>query len=144
MNLKQRIFGVVAPLLVGLALTLPASAQTSRVGNQFDLGDIIGIGGNNNGNGGGINTQAIISLATILYQLSQQNQNNNGYPEQYPPYGYPGQQQYPGQQNPGQYPNQPYPSQGQYPYPGQQYPANTPGQQYPAQNPYPAQYPYQY
>ena len=126
-NIKKTISRIFLPLVLSAALIAPATAQ---VGNQFDLGDIIGIGNNGGYRNGGINTGAILGVANILYQISQQNRNNGyPYPGQYPQnYPYPG--QYP-QNYPNTYPNG-------YPYPGQ-YP-----QTYPNGYPYPNQYPQNY
>lgn len=132
MKLKRLLYKTLAPILVAGALMLPASAQTYQtpdLGNSFNIGDIFSVMGGGNNRGGGINTQDIIGIASILYQISQQQRNQDQYPQQYP-------QQYPNQypaQYPGQYPQQ-YPT--QYP---QQYPNQYPQQQYPQQ-----QYPYQY
>lgn len=130
-NLKKKLSRIFVPLLLAAALVAPASAQ---VGNQFDLGDIIGIGNNGGYRNGGINTGAILGVANILYQISQQNRNGspyyypNGYPNTYPN-GYPYPPQYPNTYPyPSQYPNT-YPN--GYPYPNQ-YPQNYPT------------YPYQY
>ena len=147
MNLKKKLSRIFVPVLLAAALVAPANAQ---VGNQFDLGDIIGIGRNGGyNNGGGIDTGAILGVANILYQITQQGRNDspyypNGYPNTYPngypypsqhpntyPNGYPYPTQYP-TQYPSQYPNS-YPN--GYPYPGQ-YPQGYP-------NGYPT-YPYQY
>ena len=140
MNIKKKLTQVIIPLILAVALVAPASAQ---VGNQFDLGDIIGIGNNGGYRNGGINTGAVLGIANILYQVTQQNRHN-GYPY---PQGYPNTYPYPGQYPQG-YPNTyPYPGQypqgypNSYPYPGQ-YPQNYPGgSQYPAQYP---NYPYRY
>jgi hypothetical protein len=150
MRLTTRIKRLLLPFLLGLALLAPAQAQ----GNSFDLGDILGIGRNDGyyypgGNNSGINTQAIMGIANILYQISQRDRYDdsgyypNGYPNGYPnpgyyPNGYPN-----GYPNPGYYPNgypNGYPNPGYYPngYPNG-YP--NPGY-YPNGNP--NQYPYQY
>ena len=122
MKIRKLLYKTLAPVLVAGALMLPASAQTYHtpdVGNSFNIGDIFSVMGGGGNRGGGINTQDIIGIASIIYQISQQqrNQGQYQYPQQYP-------QQYPTQyppQYPQQYPNQypqPYPNQ----YPPQQYP----------------------
>lgn len=106
-------------MLLSLLLAVPGLSQTisiggSSSGNNFGLGDVVGILGGNRG--GNEKLQTAIGIATILYSMNQRNRAP-AYPAQYPSYP----NQYP-TNYPPQYPTYP----NNYPTYPNSYPTSQP------------------